>query len=403
MLNTTLNHSQTFYNATSSTLTGTLPQVNFSRSERPIGSSPVYVSVNTEFATLLRKSVSGTTERDQGLSRVDVMPTVRVPFTRWPFLTLNTSLSWRDTYWTQSLDESGLQVPQGVSRRYWDFTAQVTGPTFNRIWDRPSGRYARKIKHVIEPSFTFERSSPIDVFKQVVKLDGKDLVVGNVTSLAYGVTSRLYVKPSAGGQAAPALDILDASVTQSYFTDANAAKYDPNYSTSFTGDTRSNFTPIRLTLRASPTPRTSGQFSTEYDAHFHGFRSFNANGSVSAGWLQATGGWSRTLYIKGYNSTGSQSDAINTSTTLRFKQGRVGGTYALNYDLYRNYVLQQRVIGYYNAQCCGIAMEFQTYNFLFPDPRTGLSHDRRFNISFTLAGVGTFSNLLGAFGGNQRQ
>jgi LPS-assembly protein len=401
VLNTTLNHSQTFYNATSSTLTGTLPQINFSRSERPIGSSPVYVSVNTEFATLLRKSVSGTTERDQGLSRVDVMPTVRVPFTRWPFLTLNTSLSWRDTYWTQSLDESGVQVPQGVSRRYWDFTSQVTGPTFNRIWDRPSGRYARKIKHVIEPSFTFERSSPIDVFKQVVKLDGKDLVVGNVTSLAYGVTSRLYVKPSAGGQAAPALDILDASVTQSYFTDANAAKYDPNYSTSFTGNTRSNFTPIRLTLRASPTPRTSGQFSTEYDAHFHGFRSFNANGSVSAGWLQATGGWSRTLYIKGYNSTGSQSDAINTSTTLRFKQGRVGGTYALNYDLYRNYVLQQRVIGYYNAQCCGIAMEFQTYNFLFPDPRTGLSHDRRFNISFTLAGVGTFSNLLGAFGGNQ--
>lgn len=403
VLNTTLNRSQTFYNTTSSTLTGALPQINFSRSERPIGNSPVYVSVSTEFATLLRKSVSGTTERDQGLSRVDVTPTVRVPFTRWPFLTLNTSLSWRDTHWSQSLDENGQQVPQGLSRRYWDFTTQVTGPTFNRIWDRPNGRYARKIKHVIEPSFTFQRSSPIDMFSRIVKLDGKDLIVGNVTSLGYGVTSRLYVKPSEGGQAAPAQDILDVSVTQSYFTDANAAKYDPNYSTSFTGGAPSNFTPVRLTVRASPTQRTSGQLSTEYDTHFHAFRSFLANGSVSAGWLQATGGWSRTMYIQGYNSTGSQSDAINTSTTVRFRQGRFGGTYALNYDLYRNYILQQRVIAYYNAQCCGIAMEFQTYNFLFPDPRTGLTHDRRFNISFTLAGVGTFSNLLGAFGGNQRQ
>ena len=30
-----------------------------------------------------------------------------------------------------------------------------------------------------------------------------------------------------------------------------------------------------------------------------------------------------------------------------------------------------------------------------------VSHDRRFNISFTLAGIGTFSNLFGAFGGQQ--
>ena len=29
------------------------------------------------------------------------------------------------------------------------------------------------------------------------------------------------------------------------------------------------------------------------------------------------------------------------------------------------------------------------------------AQDRRFNISFTLAGVGTFSNLFGAFGGQQ--
>ena len=364
--------------------------------------SPIYFSLNTEFVTLLRRSLSGTTVRDQGLSRVDVLPTVRVPFTRWPFLTLNTSLSWRDTYWTESLDANHTQVPQGVSRRYLDFTTQITGPTFNRIFDRPNGQYARKIKHVIEPSFTFERSSKIDVFDRVVRLESVDSIVGNVTSLAYGVTSRLYVKPSAGGLSAPAQDILDVGITQTYFTDANAAKYDPNYSTSFTGGGPSNFTPVRLNVRASPARRTSGQFGAEYDAHNHAFRSFSANGLIAiSDWLQATSGWSRRLYVKGYNSPASQSDSIDASTTLRFKQGRFGGTYAFNYDLYKNYFLQQRVVGYYNAQCCGIAMEFQTYNFLFPDPRTGLSHDRRFNISFTLAGVGTFSNLLGAFGGNQ--
>ena len=32
----------------------------------------------------------------------------------------------------------------------------------------------------------------------------------------------------------------------------------------------------------------------------------------------------------------------------------------------------------------------------------GVTQDRRFNISFTLAGIGTFSNLFGAFGGQDR-
>ena len=61
----------------------------------------------------------------------------------------------------------------------------------------------------------------------------------------------------------------------------------------------------------------------------------------------------------------------------------------------QNQFLQQRYFAYYNAQCCGVLMEYQTFNF------TGLTipQDRRFNISFTLAGIGTFSNFLGAFGG----
>ena len=33
--------------------------------------------------------------------------------------------------------------------------------------------------------------------------------------------------------------------------------------------------------------------------------------------------------------------------------------------------------------------------------QTDVTKDRRFNISFTLAGIGTFSNLFGAFGGQQ--
>ena len=88
--------------------------------------------------------------------------------------------------------------------------------------------------------------------------------------------------------------------------------------------------------------------------------------------------------------------------SLRTPANRVGGTYGLNYDLGRRTFLQSRIVGYYNAQCCGFVAEFQTrnyplYSIAFPVPQ-----DRRFNVSVTLAGLGTFSNLFGGFGGATR-
>jgi hypothetical protein len=75
--------------------------------------------------------------------------------------------------------------------------------------------------------------------------------------------------------------------------------------------------------------------------------------------------------------------------------------YSFNYDVLKTTMLQQRVSGFYNAQCCGIAMEYQSYNF------AGLTNvpipaDHRFFMSFTLAGLGNFSPFNGALGGVPR-
>ena len=55
-------------------------------------------------------------------------------------------------------------------------------------------------------------------------------------------------------------------------------------------------------------------------------------------------------------------------------------------------------MAFYNAQCCGINIEYQTYN-LGGLVELRRPQDHRFNLSFTLAGIGTFSNFFGAFGG----
>ena len=59
-----------------------------------------------------------------------------------------------------------------------------------------------------------------------------------------------------------------------------------------------------------------------------------------------------------------------------------------------------RYIAFYNAQCCGVSFEYQAFNYPNNPNQFLLPSDRRFNMSFTLAGVGSFSNFFGAFGGS---
>jgi hypothetical protein len=63
-------------------------------------------------------------------------------------------------------------------------------------------------------------------------------------------------------------------------------------------------------------------------------------------------------------------------------------------------MIQQRSTGFYNAQCCGIAVEFQRFNYGNSGYYYVIPNDRRFTISFTLAGIGTFASPMGMFGGS---
>ncbi len=122
-------------------------------------------------------------------------------------------------------------------------------------------------------------------------------------------------------------------------------------------------------------------------------------------WLSASAGWSQRRFIPelaGFDDPKRADHYLNASVNLRGAGNRIGGQYTFNYDILRDTFLQQRFIAYYNAQCCGIGVEYQTFNFQGSFCRIGVPQDRRFNLSFTLAGIGTFSNLFGAFGGQDR-
>jgi hypothetical protein len=357
----------------------------------------------------MRRDINGTTVNDHGLSRIDFMPTVRVPFTRWPFLTFNSSVSWRETHWSESIDPvTKRQVEVPINRTYFDFQTKITGPVFSKIFSRPNSAYAQKLKHVIEPTLAIQRTTPIDQFNQIVKLESPDYVVGNVTRITYGLNNRLYAKRETARQ------ILNVAISQTYYTDALAAQYDQQYQSSFNTALPgtapvllppTNFSPVALQVDVSPTVRLNTTFRTEYDTQAHALRTVAANGSLTSGtFVQLTAGWSQRRLIPGltgFNNPATASNYVNAATTIKSARNTYGGTYTFNYDIQHDVFLQQRWIAYYNSQCCGVAVEYQSYNYANAAVRVGLPEDHRFNISFTLAGIGSFSNLFGAFGGQQ--
>lgn len=391
-----------FDSADTLTRTGSLPRVTVSRGERAIGMSPLYFGVSGEYVNVIRSTRHDEVElTNQGLSRVDVNPTLRVPFTRWPFLTINSAVSWRGTYWTESLDAAGDQIADALSRQYFDFQSRITGPVFTRIFNTPGGGFAEKYKHVVEPMLTIQRTTAIDEFDRIVRLEPGDFTVGNVTRFTYGLANRLYAKKEVSRE------IVSVGVAQTYYTDDRAAQYDRNYQSSYSETALpTKFSPVLVTTRVSPTDRLSGEFRTEWDPTVHTLRTLSASGTLrNARWLDLSAGWSLRRLIPelpDFSNPASATHYLNAAASLRTASNRLGGSYSFNYDFRRDFFLQQRIQGYYNAQCCGVVLEWQTMNFQ-GIPGITVPQDRRFNISFSLAGIGTFSNFLGALSGQQQQ
>jgi LPS-assembly protein len=390
--------SEYFQARDQSTVNGYSPSIRADISSKRLGSLPVYFSTTSEAANYLYIVRNGLTETDSSVMRVDVQPNVRAALTNWPFLSINAQLGFRNTYYNESRDDFGVQVPVSVSRRYFDMRAEVIGPSFSRVFS-PDNAIADRLKHVIEPSFNVQRVTNFDTQDRIPTVGGAyDFVVGGSTRVQYGLANRVLVRKAAGGQtgatASAPRELLTVTVNQSYYTDASARRSDVSYQANNVSAEETHFSPVAVVVRSAPTMMSTASVRMEFDQHDFTLRTIGASGTSNYRAAQVNVGWTRTNYTNQLPQS-----ALNASSTFNFNGGRTGGTYALDWDITRGYLIQQRWIGFYNAQCCGITFEYQ--QFKFAQTIAGVPQDRRFNIGFSLAGIGTFSNFFGAFGGGR--
>src|ERR1700730_13765523 len=133
-----------------------------------------------------------------------------------------------------------------------------------------------------------------------------------------------------------------------------------------------------------PSNDVNATASIEIDSRYLAVRQISAGGSYNwAGRVQTSANWSKQGYIpqlQGFQDPTTLYQAINAQSNVHTKDNSLGGIYSFSYAVTQGHMLQQRITGFYNAQCCGIAFDYQTYG----TAGLAIPSDHRFFLSFTL-------------------
>jgi LPS-assembly protein len=376
---------------------GRMPSVSVSVPDRAIGASKVYIGGQGQVAYLVDQEDLDDPTTNQSLWRFDGGPSLRAPLSNLSFLSATADVSWRITHWGRSFDLADpadpVQVPVGLTRQLFALETSITGPVLARVFP------TRGVKHVIEPRFAISRTTSFAGRERVIQVDGVDQLVGGVTQVNYGLINRLLVRGAspAPGRPGSTREILSVSMTQSYYTDALASVYDPNYSSAL-DSAASNFSPLSIRASVRPTTDATADFRMDIDAEHRAVRTMSVTGRMNSAYSEGSVEWSRRFVIPGLRGFSNPRHFLSGGTSLRSRNNHLGGSYRFTFDAHDGSFVQQRIMAYYNSQCCGISFDWQTMATPLWTPQ-GVPTNTQFGVSVTLAGIGSFSNPLGSFGG----
>ena len=238
--------------------------------------------------------------------------------------------------------------------------------------------------------------SPFDHVNTVINNDyGVDCLVGGNTTVAYGLTNRIDAKRRQGGGNGQVREIFSTTISQSYYTVPAASACDTQYQTQVPGQ----FSSVRINASTAPTDSMSGRFEMYLDPKTLQTQSYGASVTATGSRGQVTAIWSKRQFlpdVPGYDNPASASHALSGWSSVRTPSGRWIGNFGFQADLKQKIFIDWRTTLSYAAQCCGVSVDYQVVNVA--PYNVGFKTDHRFNFSFTLAGIGTFSNPLGSFG-----
>jgi LPS-assembly protein len=340
--------------------------------------SPLYFSFNTSFTSWKYGWKSEFDEgREKHYQSVGFSPTLSMPFSRIPWLTLNTSLTSNLLYYAQSFTPGTRKiVNEPILQFNYVFGVDMTGPVLYRIFQNAQGE--NKVKHIVEPSISFRYDSPVAQAGRVITPYG----FFRYYQLSYGVTNRIIVKRDMPRE------IFTLGVNQTYYL---SPKDSPLSYYNFQGEIP-RFSDISSYVRFYPFGPYSLDASLSYNTYFKSLsfvrlsgnlNSYNSPLFLSLSWFKSMNPW--------YKDILGDRQQVGVTVRLAPPHFPLEALGEIDLNILERKILYSGISFVYHYQCLDFKGDVRIYNY-----REKPEFQYRF--SFGLGNIGKTTDFMGGLG-----
>lgn len=261
LLNVLLNDRETFITRESSINQRKLPEIEYRLRSTRLGKTPLYAQFQGS-ASYLDLDRPGNYTNQYG--RIDAFPQLSLPIRSFPWLNLTVAGGGRFTYWGDSISTDPAapgSTGEAITRTLPFGSAQIIGPSFSRIFGGEAFGFS-KLKHVIEPRWTYTYQGEFDEAGEVPLFDEVDRAF-STNSGRFALVNRVLAKPKDEKQSAR--EVLSIELARSY-------SFDETQPLQFSSDrtVTTSAGPLEALVRWSPGAGASLRAVATYDTLFSG-------------------------------------------------------------------------------------------------------------------------------------
>ncbi len=354
------------------------PQIGFTSSKMKIV-SPLYFSFTSLFDNWeYGWETDYEKERQRRSQSLAFSPTITVPFTSIPWLTLNSSLSANLSYYFKSYAPGTTTVVNDpILSLNYSINLDLSGPYFSKIFYNAKNEPV--FKHIIEPTFSYRYDSPVAASDRII---AQRFFYTNHYA-RYGLVNHFLIKQNNQPR-----EICSLGLYQFYY-------FDPENSP--LGNQNVNGEPPRYSdlngyFRFYPATKYNVDFSASYNPYFKSFSHLRLGANIGniddlvflrMNWYKSLNPYFEFARMRRHQ--------IGVFCGAKIPQLSMEAQFDFDFNILEREMLYSAVTLVYHYQCIDFKGELKI--FYFRD-----KPEAQFRFSFELGNIGKTTDLLGGFG-----
>jgi LPS-assembly protein len=358
------------------------PQINFNMFKVKLF-SPIYVSFSSSYS---RQEYGWSTDYAKGTQRktgnLSFNPSLSAPFTPFPWLTMNTSLTGNLVYYPRSyLPGTTTQSDNPIFTKNFTVNIDAVGPVFSRTYR--DGKGDPVFKHIIEPYVNYQYDSPISQSSRIITTYA---FFYRYHTLQYGLTNRFFVPQNDMPR-----EILQLGLAQTFYLDPA----DGPLGRFLVKGKPPKFSEIQGTMRYYPAGKFSLDLSAGYNPYYKLLSSLRVGANLgqrtddvflSVNWFKSSNVWYKDELTKALGNR----HQIGVTGGLKIPKLPIEVLGDIDFNIKEKKLLYLAATAVYHYQCLDFTFELRTFYFR-AKPET------QFKFSFGLGNIGKTTDFLGGY------